>query len=87
MRLLHIPNTLNQILPESKPPKGMKKRVFDIKTGGKIFNELLKTSKELFETVSRAGRYMSSMTTPMKTVLMLNEQQRLAYLLKPLKEK
>ena len=36
----------------------------DIKTGGKIFNELLRTSIELFQTVSKAGRNMSSMTTP-----------------------
>ena len=64
MRFIHIPNSKNQCLPESKPPTGMKKRVFDIKNGGKIFNELLRTSIELFETVSKAGRNMSSMTTP-----------------------
>ena len=64
MRLIHIPKLKNQCLPESKPLKGIKKRVFDIKTGGKVFNELLKTSIELFETVSKAGRNMSSMTTP-----------------------
>ena len=40
----------------------MKKTVFDIKTSGKIFNELLRTSIELFQTVSKAGRNMSSMT-------------------------
>ena len=62
--MLHIPNTENQRLPETKPSKGMKRRVFDIKTGGK-------TSKELFETVSRAGRNMSSLTTPV--TLLANE--------------
>ena len=35
VRLIHIPNSKNQCLPESKPPTGMKKKVFDIKTGGK----------------------------------------------------
>ena len=45
-----------------------KRKVFDIKTSGKIFNELLRTSIELFKTVSKAGRNMSSMTTP-KTLL------------------
>ena len=47
VRLLQIPNTRNQSLPEPKPPKGMIKRVFDIKTGGKVFNELLKLVKNI----------------------------------------
>ena len=52
-------------------PRKKKKRVFDIKTGGKIFNELLRTSIELYQTVSKAGRNMSSMTTPI--ILLANQ--------------
>ena len=59
------------MLARIKTTPRKKKRVFDNKTGGKIFNELLRTSIELFQTVSNAGRNMSSMTTPI--ILLANQ--------------
>ena len=68
IRLLHIPSTLPVGPTKPEPPPGFERRKFDPKTGGKIFDELLKTSTMIFENVAKAGKNLTSMKTPI-TVL------------------
>ena len=68
VRLLHIPSTLPIGPSEPEPPQGFERRRFNAKTGGQTLDELLKTSTMIFENVSKVGKNLSAITTPI-TVL------------------
>ena len=66
VRLIHVPNSISAQLPEPEPPPGFHRRTFEAKTGGPIYSKLLDMSTMAFTEVSKYGRNMSSMTTPLQ---------------------
>ena len=58
------------------PPAGYTRRSFEPREGGEIFTVLLKTATEIFKLVSKTGRNVASMATPI-TVLVGKRECRI----------
>ena len=73
VRLLHIPYTTPIGPKDPEPQPRFKRKKYELKTRGQIFDKLLEVSTRLFNAVSDAGRNLSSMTTPVTIVGEENE--------------
>ena len=78
MRIM-VPGTeaIKPTVHPSPPPAVFVKRTYGPREGGKIFEELLKTSTKIFDLVSKAGRNIASMATSM-TILVEKEACRMS---------
>ena len=80
MRIM-VPGTeaIKPTVQPSPPTAGFVKKTYGPREGGKVFEELLKTSTKIFDLVSKAGRNIASMATSM-TILVEKEACRMSKL-------
>ena len=65
MRIM-VPGTrpIKPTVQPSPPPAGFVKRSYGPREGGETFDMLLETATRIFDLVSKAGRNIASMATP-----------------------